>query len=921
MINRGSEWARWDLHVHTKGTAKNDQFTSSSIEDFFQIFFLKAIENNIKVIGITDYFNIDNYKKAVQYQENIHLNTSFTQDQKVEIKKITLIPNMELRITPTTGRGTLINLHILFNPSILADFEELFLTQANMIVDQSHRFSLTRRGLINLGKYHCPELLHDENAAYKKGIEQFSLTHGNLIEILEQNKILKENCLVFVANSTNDGVSGLRSHEELLAQQQASASELRNSIYRISDGLFSPKPSDLKYFLGESADTVDEIIRKYGALKPCIHGSDAHTETKLFQPDNNQFCWIKAEPTFEGLKQILHEPKTRIHIGPMIPELKNDYEVIDHVKLQSDNVFNNNIFFNPNLTSIIGGRSSGKSTLLQCLAKKLRPTSLEEDSNHLNELCENLEIIWKDGVQDDSRQIEYFYQGHMYKKSKDEGVEEIVKKLLLQQKPDLFESFDKEKSTSKLKITGELSTYFSTQEQIEQKKSSLLTMGKIEDVNAQIQTLSEQINSFQTGSITEQELRNHDIQKNNIDHFDNKIHQINTLRDYINKIKSNDFLSIHNPIETFQAYPTVSENFEHLMSSIESYAETQISNFTKSVNALLATALTEATEAKRGIQSDSQFIKISQFLSHSESLKPILHQKTQEEAKARRISLIQHDIEGLELSNANLLASVHREWLTMLASYNELIESINTFNVSQDLEIISNKVFEADSFQNWIKNCINQQSEKAQRYTNQSVNTEEELLALFENITQSLDDSSIKFKQGKTLETFTKEFFDNTWFRLKYDVIYDGDNYNAMSQGKKAFVVLKMTLDCSDNKCPIIIDQPEDDLDNRAIFTELVKYLKDKKTQRQIILVTHNANVVVNADSELVIIANQHGSHSPNTNDKKFQYKYGSIECLLKDENPQASTLDKKRVKDHICEILEGGDKAFKLREKKYNFM
>lgn len=112
---------------------------------------------------------------------------------------------MELRITPTTGRGTLINLHILFNPSILADFEELFLTQANMIVDQSHRFSLTRRGLINLEKYHCPELLHDENVQHIKGIEQFSLTHGNLIEILEQNKILKENCLVFVANSTNDG--------------------------------------------------------------------------------------------------------------------------------------------------------------------------------------------------------------------------------------------------------------------------------------------------------------------------------------------------------------------------------------------------------------------------------------------------------------------------------------------------------------------------------------------------------------------------------------------------------------------------------------------------------------------------------------------------------------------------------------------
>ncbi|MDQ8936876.1 TrlF family AAA-like ATPase [Acinetobacter rudis] len=920
MINRGSEWARWDLHIHTKGTAKNDQFTSPSLEEFFQLFFLRAIENEIKVIGITDYFNIENYKKAIEYQKDINLKDFFNAEQKEKIQKITIIPNMELRITPTTGRGTLINIHILFNPSILEDFEELFLTQANMVVGESQRFSLTRRGLIGLGKHHYHDISND-NEAYKKGIEQFSLTHKDLVEILEKNKILKENCLIFVANSTNDGASGIKSHEEYLAQQQASASELRNSIYRISDGLFSPKPSDLKYFLGKGADSVEEIIRKYGALKPCIHGCDAHTESKLFKPDNNQYCWIKAEPTFEGLKQILHEPETRVHIGPVAPELKNDYEVIDHIKLQSDNVFNNIIYFNPNLTSIIGGRSSGKSTLLQCLAKKLRPTALEEDSNHLNELCQNLEIIWKDGNQDDSRQIEYFYQGHMYKKSKDEGVEQIVKKLLLQQNPNLFDSFDKEKSASKLKIAGELSTYFSTKEQIEQKKSSLLTMGKIEDVNAQIQALSEQINAFQTEDIAEQELRDHDVQKAQINSHDNEIEQINNLVDCLNKITINDLISTHNPFKTFQAYPTVSENFEQAISSIESFAGAQIANLIKNANELLHTSLTEATQERNAIQSEPQFIKVLQFLSQSENLKPILFQKQQEETKARRITQIHNDIEELESSNALLLASVRQEWLTILASYCEVIESINAFQVSEDLEIISSKIFEVDSFQTWIKNCINQQSDKAQSFTNQSISTSEELLALFDTITQSLTDASIKFKQGNTLENFTKEFFDNTWFRLKYDVIYDGDNYNAMSQGKKAFVVLKMTLDCSDSSCPIIIDQPEDDLDNRAIFTELVTYLKDKKTQRQIILVTHNANVVVNADSELVIIANQHGSHSPNNNNKKFQYKYGSIECLLQDHDPRASTLDKKRIKDHICEILEGGDKAFKLREKKYNFM
>lgn len=77
----------------------------------------------------------------------------------------------------------------------------------------------------------------------------------------------------------------------------------------------------------------------------------------------------KSRSNFEGLKQILYEPESRVHIGATVPEFKNDYEVIDHIKLDNNDVFNKEIYFNQNLTTIIGGRSSGKSTLLQCLAK------------------------------------------------------------------------------------------------------------------------------------------------------------------------------------------------------------------------------------------------------------------------------------------------------------------------------------------------------------------------------------------------------------------------------------------------------------------------------------------------------------------------------------------------------------------------
>lgn len=138
-----------------------------------------------------------------------------------------------------------------------------------------------------------------------------------------------------------------------------------------------------------------------------------------------------------------------------------------------------------------------------------------------------------------------------------------------------------------------------------------------------------------------------------------------------------------------------------------------------------------------------------------------------------------------------------------------------------------------------------------------------------------------------------------------------------MSEGKKAFVMLKMLLEYSDKKCPILIDQPEDDLDNRAIFTELVSYLKSKKEDRQIILVTHNPNIVVATDSELVIVANQNGTKNKNREDKKFAYISGPIENRF-DKRETDITLESQGIREHICEILEGGIEAFRKREKRY---
>ena len=117
-----------------------------------------------------------------------------------------------------------------------------------------------------------------------------------------------------------------------------------------------------------------------------------------------------------------------------------------------------------------------------------------------------------------------------------------------------------------------------------------------------------------------------------------------------------------------------------------------------------------------------------------------------------------------------------------------------------------------------------------------------------------------------------------------------------LSIGQKGTVLLKLML--AEGDYPLLIDQPEENLDNNFIYNDLVKAIRDAKNNRQIIIATHNANLVVNTDAEQIIVANYI--------DNKIFYKSGSLENLT--------------IKNEITSLLEGGEEAFKKREEKYGF-
>ncbi len=124
--------------------------------------------------------------------------------------------------------------------------------------------------------------------------------------------------------------------------------------------------------------------------------------------------------------------------------------------------------------------------------------------------------------------------------------------------------------------------------------------------------------------------------------------------------------------------------------------------------------------------------------------------------------------------------------------------------------------------------------------------------------------------------------------------------FASASAGQQATALLKVLL--NQDGPPLIIDQPEDDLDNQVIL-DIVEQIWSAKAKRQIIVSSHNANIVVNGDADLVICCDYRraGDHSG-----------GRIKCH--------GAIDVEQIRDEIKHVMEGGEKAFQLRKAKYGF-
>jgi len=965
---RGSEWRKWDLHVHTKDTNKNDQFSSSSFKEFCKVFFKKALENNIQAIGVTDYFSISNYKKVVDFVNDIDSCKDFNLEERKSIKEIFILPNVELRMMPSTDKAKLINIHCIFNPEYVKSLENNFFGSIEYSAGVGKKFKMNYQGMMDLGKS-LDSSLNDENA-YKKGVNSFVVSHSDLQKLIDENSYFKENTIIVVSNSNKDGASAFNKHFDLFENDVESGLDaVRKSIYSISQCIFSSNKSDRDYFIGEKGDDKDTVIQKCGSLKACIHGSDAHNEDDLFKPKQDRYCWIKADLTFDGLKQIIFEPKDRVRIQSIKPDTKNERHIISEIQFKgSTKLFGEQkILLNENLNAIIGGKSSGKSLLLHSIAKSIDPEQVKRINKRLdfegysfgNEQYD-FEVKWKndeidilsDTNQDNkTRKITYIpqlYINYLAEKNNKKELNTLVGNILLQD--DLYKQFYEktiEEITDLSQDIGlELTSLLATRKTAIELNRQIKEIGTSKSIADAIKKIEKQISNGQKlSNLTVDEIKTYNALIKKKEKSENKLLLIQTKITVLQKFtkelstsKSNligvknkeEYLSKKGELDKIlDVFKEIPEDIKVIKSTISKDFSAIILKLQNEISAL---KLEEQKVAEEKIlkQVKLDLAPYLKKLAGQKELKKIIEQLEKEKKKKTKSELLEkqfkEDVKEYKNSKKRITDLLSERYTL----YKSIVTKINTTKneIGEEITLKCSLVYKKENFS--LFDQANKSSISKENFFNNlfsgNLVSYDLIPDLFQNIKNVINENSLKLSDNKVIPLKQKTTIDEIFkgiiidnFELDYKVTYKNDELLSMSPGKKGTVLLILFLQISSAEYPILIDQPEDNLDNRTIYDLLCKIVKETKINRQILIVSHNANLVVATDSENIIVANQEGQDpDKKKSEYRFEYVNGALEYSLIKDKSIKGVLYQQGIKEHVCDILEGGNEAFKQRERKY---
>lgn len=923
-FDRGSEWRRWELHLHTPETQKNDNFSGKNTEEKWEQFYQTISEyigdgkdplRNIAVLGITDYLSIDNYLKVVN-------------DKKLPSSIQLVLPNVEMRIVPL-AKSSPVNLHCIFNPDLAQELETRFFGKLEFDYN-GQNYGASHSELCRLGRAFTNNSELKDKQAYKEGLQQYVLTIDAIKNVFNKDPELRDNTIIVVSNSSGDGASGVVNHSEYFIGKISQMDATRRAIYQMSDLIFSAKESDRLYFLGKGVDDVQTVKRKCGSLMGCIHGSDAHTNKKIFEPDEKRYCWIKANPTFNGFRQILYEPEDRIQISPIVPERKPSYQVIERVEFSNSNFPTEPILFNDKLTCIIGGKSTGKSLLLNNMARAIDSEQEKEKlevTKGNNKEIDEVKVFWKDGTvsttesSDYKHKIIYIPQTYLNRLSDEHEeiteIDKIIHEIVLinEDAKTAFEKMEDDLAKNKLEIDQYIYRLVQNYNNLNEQKEKLSDIGNFSGIEKELDNLKKQKENISR----ELSLSEEDIQK-----YDKAIGIVSQIEVQIKKLKEEiqKIEMIKSVVEPVEVYDFFSEKTRDLINdSIKNVIESADHIWLTEQTKIIAELKTQVSKIEK-LQTEQQDIinVLSPKIADNESIKKLTEAIQSEEKKKIEFQAVASMIKQKEEefgSNLDLLVNSFIKYYNIHDKYAKIINDSSAVN-SEDLEFSVETPYRSEAFVKQIEEIFDKRTLKTQKMI---INTDEfsgEWIKE-ENVKKLIEaclDGRLRLTRGRTVESALRDIMSD-WYNTTYRVAMDNDLIDDMSPGKKALVLLKMLINLAESKCPILIDQPEDDLDNRSIFDELIPFIKRKKIDRQIIIVTHNANVVLGGDAEEVIVANQTGKNTPNEK-YRFEYRSGAIEDDMPYDAERKDVLGKQGIQQHICDILEGGKIAFDLRKHKY---
>jgi len=489
--NRGSEWRKWDLHVHSPKVFLNNQFGTTSNDDFVN----KISESGIVAVGLTNYFRFDDSELGE------------IKDKLTE-KGIVVFPNIEFRTQPPNKENKEMHIHVLFSDDVSTQKITNFLGRLKT-VDQKY----------------CKDLTPQDIGTTSITID----TLRNALAGDEDIKHLRDYLIIACPR----GQGNFR---------PSNSDDGRGNNFAIvvddySDILFG-NADDTEFFLKKDR-------YKNAKAKPVLSCSDAHKNDDI----GTKFSWIKADVTFEGLKQSLYEPKERVVIQERNPsDSKTKRLFIDYTTYKTSSS-EEKVYFNKDLNSIIGKRGSGKSTLLKNLAQKIDTNEFSRRDPKAPYVLNDFEVIWGDGqknggTEESPKSIFYIPQGYLSALSYDDGERAHERDSFLTQllkKNDRFanaiQTFESFVSKNKVHIEELIQKLLTTNDSIRENSVLLKKQGAKAEIEEEVKKKNEQIKKYKGSDITNKEVKDYSEAQKAVEDSKKTVDILKQDKDILNTIK------------------------------------------------------------------------------------------------------------------------------------------------------------------------------------------------------------------------------------------------------------------------------------------------------------------------------------------------------------------------------------------------